>query len=224
MKKILVLTLITIVFSTYSNAQQITIKNIESRLITHQGVEFIGELKDRNNDIYSFSDWNNNAIIFVDHKRYLLSNINFNVSTNKFDSRIKRGELFCYKNSGIDSISINNLMFKKISNSFYQVLFEKENSLFLKKHDLKYKAGVVNRIDGNEGSPSISLKYRYAVKVDDLFKYIELNKRDILSLLKSEEEEELINSFVKEKGLSYKKEKDVTKIIQYMLQNSSITS
>jgi len=217
------ITLIALLFSTFTFAQQITIKKIESRLVTHQGVEFVGELKDKSSDIYTFSDWNNKGIIFINGKQYLLSNINFNVTTNKFDSRVKRDELFCYKNSEIDSISINNLMFKNIGNSFYEVLYEQENSLFLKKHDLKYKAGVVNRLDGVEGSPLISKKFRYLVKIGDNLKQIELNKKSVLSLVDSVKKVE-IEKFAKEEHLSYKKEKDVTKIIEYMLQHSSIIS
>lgn len=217
------ITLVTLLFSTFTFAQQITIKNIESRLVTHQGIEFVGELRDKGNDFYSFSDWNNKGVIFVEGKQYLLSNINFNVSTNKFESRVKRDELFCYKSSEIDSISINNLMFKKVGNSFYEVLYEQENSLFLKKHDLKYKAGVVNRLDGIEGSPSISKKFRYLVKVDDNLKQIELNKKSVLGLVDSEQMVE-IEKFAKGEHLSYKKEKDVTKIIEYMLQHSTIIS
>ena len=79
----------------YGFAQQhVTINHIQSRLITNEGIEFVGDLKDKNSDLYSFPNWDNQAVLFLDNNRYTLSNINFNVTTNSFDSRINREKLF----------------------------------------------------------------------------------------------------------------------------------
>lgn len=206
----------------YIFAQQITIKYIESRLVTHQGIEFIGELKDKKNDLYSYSNWDNKGVIFVDNKRYYLGNLNFNVSTNSFDSRIKREKFFSYKSSEIDSVTINNHMFKKVSNSFYEVLFETENNLFLKKYEIKYKAGSVSRLDGSIGKSTTALIYKYLIKSDDAIKMISLNKKSILGLLKSEFDKENLETYVKTENLSYKKEEDTIKIFEFILKNSKI--
>ena len=53
MKKIIIVILFCCFQVYQSFAQQITIKHIESRLVTHQGIEFIGELRDKSDDIYS---------------------------------------------------------------------------------------------------------------------------------------------------------------------------
>jgi len=206
----------------YIFAQQITIKYIESRLVTHQGIEFIGELKDKKNDLYSYSNWDNKGVIFVDNKRYYLGNLNFNVTTNSFDSRIKREKFFSYKSSEIDSVTINNHMFKKVSNSFYEVLFETENNLFLKKYEIKYKAGSVSRLDGSIGKSTTALIYKYLIKSDDAIKMISLNKKSILGLLKSEFDKENLETYVKTENLSYKKEEDTIKIFEFILKNSKI--
>jgi hypothetical protein len=131
-KRVLIL-LITYLIYNYSYSQKITIKNIESRLITHQGVEFVGELKDNKaDDLYMLPNWNNEGILFLDNKMYSLANLNFNVSTNSFDSRVDRKKLFSYKNSTIDSVEINKQLFKKVEGVFYEVIYEKEDNLFLK--------------------------------------------------------------------------------------------
>ena len=206
----------------YIFAQQITIKYIESRLVTHQGIEFIGELKDKKNDLYSYTNWDNKGVIFVDNKRYYLGNLNFNVTTNSFDSRIKREKFFSYKSSEIDSVNINNHMFKKVSNSFYEVLFETENNLFLKKYEIKYKAGSVSRLDGSIGKSTTALMYKYMIKSADAIKMISLNKKSILGLLKSEFDKENLETYVKTENLSYKKEEDTIKIFKFILKNSKI--
>ena len=130
MKNLFYFILFYCLFSNNFYGQQITINRIESRLITNQGVEFIGDLFNPNNDLYTFPNWSNNGIIFLDSKSYSLVNINFNVTRNSFESRISRDKLFSFKNSEIDSVSINNLIFKKFGNSFYEVLFEKGNIFF----------------------------------------------------------------------------------------------
>jgi len=158
----------------------------------------------------------------VDNKRYYLSNLNFNVTTNSFDSRIKREKYFSYKSSEIDSVTINNRMFKKVSNSFYEVLFETENNLFLKKYDIKYKAGSVSRLDGSIGKSTTALIYKYLIKSDDAIKMISLNKRSILDLLESEFDKENLETYVKTENLSYKKEEDTIKIFEFILKNSKI--
>ena len=201
-------------------AQKITINYIESRLVTHQGVEFVGVLKDKNNDLYTFPNWNNQGVIFIENNRYFLSNLNFNVATNSFESRIKRDELFSYKNSEIDSVTINNHLFKKVGNSFYEVLYEKDNNLFLKKYDIKYKEGTVSRLNGTVGKASTSLIHTYLVKSYESIESIELNKKDLLNLLKDDNQKDIVEEFVKSEHLSYRNEKDMIEIIEFMVNNS----
>jgi len=62
MKKKGILILLVCFSINYIFAQQITIKYIESRLVTHQGIEFIGELKDKKNDLYSYTNWDNKGV------------------------------------------------------------------------------------------------------------------------------------------------------------------
>jgi hypothetical protein len=219
MKKKGILFLLTCFFASFSFAQQITIKYIESRLVTHQGIEFVGTLKDKNNDLYIFDNWNNKSEIFVDNKRYFLSNLNFNVTSNAFVSRIKRDELFYYKMAEIDAVKINNQLFKKVGNYFYEVLLEKDDTLLLKKYDIKYKVGTVSRLDGTQGKTTRSITYKYLLKSNDAMKMIELNKKSITSLLETNQDQDKLNVYVKSESLTYKKEDDTIKIVGYIIDN-----
>lgn len=218
LKRIVKLVLLSCFLGNYAYGQRITIKSIESRLITHQGAEFIGELKDKNKDLYSFSNWSNEGVLYVGNKKYSLSNINFNVSTNSFDSRIDRERLFSYRNSTLDSVIINDHLFKRVRNSFYEVLCEKGNNQLLKLHSLKYHEGSVNRLSGTVGESKRTLTFKYLIKFEGEFKKIELNKKSILSLLKNKD---LLVKFVKKQNLSYKKEKDVVRILSFIFDNEN---
>lgn len=207
-------------FNNTFYGQQITIKRIESRLITNEGIEFIGNLKDKNSDLYSFPNWNNKGVIFLDSKRYTLSNINFNVTTNSFDSRISRDKLFSFRTNEIDSVLINNLLFKKIGNSFYEVLFETGDNLLLKKHDITFQKGIENRLGGGTlGKTKTLVAYNYLIKSGSLFKRIELKKSSIISLVENGNDKDELENFVKKEHLSYKKVDDIILIFKFILQN-----
>jgi len=222
MKKIIILAIFGGLFSNVFYGQQITIKRIESRLITNEGYEFIGDLKEKNNDLYTYSNWNNNGVLFLDNKTYRLSNINFNITTNSFVSRISRDKLFAFKTSTIDSVSINNLLFKNIGNSFYEVLFEKGDNSFLKKYDIVFQRGIDNRLGGKTlGNTKALVAYNYLIKSGEVFKKVELNKSSIIGLIDDENDKATLISFVKEEKLSYKKVKDVVKIFRFIFENSS---
>lgn len=199
--------------------QQITSIRVECKLITNQGVEFIGEVKDKSNeDIYMMSNWSNQSVLYFNSQEYSLSNINFNVSTNSFDSKIDRIKLFSYNNSTIDSVKINNHLFKKVEDIFYQVLFEQGNNLFLKKFDIKINKGAINRLDLSEGKSFSTLIYIYLIKFDNVFEKVDLNKKSILGLLKNEKDQDKLIEFVKQQNLSYKNEVDVVKMFEYILK------
>jgi hypothetical protein len=217
-KQIVKLTLICCLLGGYSYGQRITIKSIESRLITHQGVEFVGELKDKNNDLYSYPNWSNEGVLFLDSTEYKLSNINFNISTNSFESRIDRKKLFSFKNSLIDSVAINNHLFIRVRNSFYEVLLENGKNQFLKLHSVKYQEGTVNRLDGTVGESRKSVSFKYLIKFDNAFLKIELGKKSILALITDKDS---LMKFVRKERLSYKKEKDIIKMLGFIFENSN---
>jgi len=219
----LVLVMGLVCLNTYG--QQISINRIESRLITNEGIEFIGELNDKSRDIYSFENWKNKGVIHVDGKSYHLNNLNFNVTRNAFESRISLKKLFTYKSGEIDSVEISDLIFKKFGNSFYEVLFEMNNNTFLKKHDITFQKGVENRLGvGTLGKTKTIIAYNYLVKFGNTFKRIELNKSSIINLLDDDNEKNALKDFVENEKLSYKKVNDIIKIFRFILENSSIIS
>jgi len=221
MKKIAKLTLVLLLITNCTFAQKrISIKKIESRLITNEGVEFVGTLRNKNNDHYMFPKWNNNGVIYVDRKMYGLGNINFNITTNSVDSRITQDKLFMFQSSSVDSISINNRLFKKVGTLLYEVLFERQNSMLLKKYDVEYEAGQVGRMGVVQGPGPTSVVFKYVVvKPGKRMENIELNKRSILEIF--ENEREALESYAKKEHLSFRKEEDIVKMLNFLSTSSS---
>lgn len=220
MKKNIIKVLIVFLFYANCYSQRITIKYVESKLVTHQGIEFIGDLKDNRENEYAYSNWSNHGVFFVDGKAYYLSNINFNITTNSFESRLNRDQLFSYKSSNLDSVSLNNILYKKVSDLFYEVLLSKGNNSFLKKYDIAYQAGILNRLDGTVSKSNAFVTYKYLIKFEDEFTQIEFNKKSILSLVK-DDFQNVLEEFIDKEKLSYKRENDIVKILEFMFKNSS---
>ncbi len=221
MKKIAKLTLVLLLIANCTFAQKrISIKKIESRLITNEGVEFVGTLRDKNNDHYMFPKWSNNGVIYVGRKMYGLGNINFNITTNSVDSRITQDKLFMFQSSSVDSISINNHLFKKVGTLLYEVLFERQNSMLLKKYDVIYEAGGVGRMGVVQGPGPTSVVFKYVVvKPGKRMENIELNKRSVLEIF--ENERDVLESYAKEEHLSFRKEEDIIKMLRFLSTSSS---
>lgn len=221
MKKIATLTLLLFISANFVTAQKrVTIKKIESRLITNEGIEFIGTLRDKNNDHYMFPRWSNNGVLYADNKVYGIGNINFNITTNAIDSRITKDKLFMFNSSHVDSISINNHLFKKVGNLFYEVLFEKENNMFLKKYDIKYKSGYEGRMGGVTGPSQTSVVFKYVVVDSDRkIKRVELSKKSILEAF--ENKKELLETYAKKENLSFRKEQDIIKMLEFITNYTS---
>jgi hypothetical protein len=221
MKNIAKLTLIVLLVANCSFAQKrVTIKRIESRLITNEGIEFVGTLRDKNTDEYMFPRWSNSGIIFVDNKMYGIGNINFNISTNSVDSRITQDKLFMFQSSSVDSISINNHLFKKVGTMFYEVLFENHNNMLLKKYDVKHEKVQRGRMGVVQGSGKTYIEANYiVVKPDNKRSNIELNKKSVLEIF--ENESDVLENYAKEENLSFRKEEDVIKMLKYLSSTSS---
>ena len=109
MNKINKISLLFCLIGNVMIAQNVTIKKVESKLLTHEGVEFDGKLINKSKDLHMFKDWKNNGVIYIDGNTYRISNINFNVSTNQIDSQMKDGKYFIYqtKFDGRGSTSYN---------------------------------------------------------------------------------------------------------------------
>jgi len=219
MKKALILIVLNCIVLT-AVAQRITIESIETKLLTQQGVDFVGKVAESKNDLHLFPTWRNNGVLFYNDNEYQISNLNYNISENKVSCKLKNGKYFVFRSMDIPMFSINNRLFKKKGRSYFEVLLEEDEAYFYKRYDVKYKDGVKHRMGGgNVSSSRFVLAHSYLIKSGDVTKTLESNKKSILEFFKSQQT--ILKKFVKEHKLSYKKESDLVKIISYMLKNAN---
>lgn len=221
MKKIFLTLILSCLVIVPAIGQSLTIQSVETKLITNQGIEFFGSVAEKEkNDIYLNPTWKNKGELFVDGQKYIIRNLNFNISKNEVSCRLKNGKYFVFSSVDVREFSISNKLFKKNGRSYYEVLVEEDNTYFYKRYDVRYQEGVTHRIGGGTvGSGRMSTSYAYLIKKGSESKTIELSKKSILSLFKDQQDE--LKKFVKEKDLSYKKEEDLITIISHMLKMES---
>ncbi|PCI09617.1 MAG: hypothetical protein COB73_05105 [Flavobacteriaceae bacterium] len=218
MKKTILTLVLSCILIIPAISQTLTIKSVETKLITNQGVEFFGKIVEKEkNDIYLNTTWRNTGELHVDGKEYIIRNINFNISKSEVSCKLKNGKYFVFSSTDVRKFKINDQLFKKNGRLYYEVLVEEDNTYFYKRYDVRYQEGVTHRIGGGTvGSGRMSTSFAYLIKNGSESKTIELNKKSVLSLFDDQQEE--LKKFVKENHLSYKNEKDLITIVSHMLK------
>lgn len=174
--------------------------------------------------VYLFANWNNYAIIHTsDNQKFILRNINLNLKRNTFESKIGQDSLFTFSFNNIDKFVVNSIVFKNYywddDNRVYQVIFEDDNFSILKAFSLKLVEGSANPMINRKTDRYIK-KERYYVKKDDKIIQFKLTKKRILKLVGDDENKALeIQEYAKGNKLSFKKENDVQKILEYSGKN-----
>jgi len=169
--------------------------------------------------IYYFPTYNNKgSIITATGRKYSIANINFNIYSNNFDSKMSPDSIYVFDNNQIKSVEVNNKMFKTYFNSeesknkIYQVIYEGDNITLLRKDKIVYKE-VRDPLNINEPKASYTKVTNYYVKKADNIKKIVLKKKSMLRFFNNEKN--IVADYAKKNNLSFKKERDVSIILKY---------
>lgn len=201
-------------------SQILTVQIVETRLYTNQGVSFLGREVEMNKDSYLYPTWRNNTILYVNGNKYELSNVNFNISTSSLTCKLNNGKYFVFGGSEVQKFSMNGKLFRKNGRAYFEVLVEEGNTYFYKRYDVRQKDAATHRLGmGQKGASHSVTSYSYLVKYGRESKTIELSKNSILELFS--DKKEVLKKYVKDNDLSYKKERDLIKIVRYMLKNEN---
>lgn len=220
MKNLVLVILVALGSFSFTTAQVLTIKKVETKLLTNQGVEFVGTLIDKEKDLYLFPNWRNHGTLYINGEELAINNINFNISKNAISCELKDDKEFLFRSADILKFSINGQTFKKNGRAYFEVLVEEQSTYFYKRYDVSYSEGVTHRIGGGKvGSGKMSASYTYLVKRGNQSKTIEMNKKSVQEYFENDEDE--LKAYVKKNHLSYHKEEDLIKIISHMLKHST---
>ena len=172
---------------------------------------------------YLFDEWNNDAEIqTLTGERFLVKNINLNISRNAFEAKINDNDsIFSFTFNNIKQIIINGKSYKNYyyneDNRVYELIYSGKNFTLLKGFDVKLVTG--------SGNPMVNRSNDKYVKKESYFlrsnseKTIEnfkMNKRSLNRLFeKSAVDLNRILGFIDSGNLSYKDEKDVISMLEF---------
>lgn len=167
---------------------------------------------------YLFSDWKNDGTFYINGKYYKTINVNYNVLNDDIETMVGKDSILVYDKYKIDSLEINGRKFKKQNNhSIYEVLFEGNNTVLIKKYKVDIIEGTYNVAQGKYDKTKIKVSDIYYIKNGENITKYNVNKKSILELCKGNEAK--IKKYVKENKFSYKKDADIARILLY---NSSL--
>ena len=172
---------------------------------------------------YLFDEWNNDGEIqTLTGERFLVRNINLNISRNAFEAKINDNDsIFSFTFNNIKQIIINGKSYKNYyyneDNRVYELIYSGNNFTLLKGSNVKLVTG--------SGNPMVNRSNDKYVKKESYFmrsnseKTIEnfkMNKRSLNRLFeKSAVDLNRIRGFMDSGNLSYKDEKDVIRMLEF---------
>jgi len=167
---------------------------------------------------YLFDSWENNAVVFtVDNYKFKLKNINLNIKSNSFLSKINKDSIFTFNMNDIEKIIINNRVYKNIysekGKNICEVIFESDNFSVLKSFHIQKVDGSPNPMINRKNDKIIRKKRFYVLKNKTLENF-RFSKRKVLALV-SPENLSTVKEYVKQNNLSYRNEIDVKQILNF---------
>lgn len=173
---------------------------------------------------YLYDSWFNQSKIYFKDKVYNISSFNYNVYSDRFEAKLSKDSVLIINPDGVNKVVMNNKTFERYydpetqKNYYFEQLIKFDHYILVKKYTKKVKSGSVNPLTKQKLTNDILVQdehfYLNDVNNENDLRVIKLNKSEILSRINKEHLEQ-VKSFVKEKGLNYKDEKDIIKIITY---------
>ena len=171
--------------------------------------------------VYLFDEWNNNAEIHtLSNERFLVRNINLNINRNAFEAKLTDSDsIFSFNFNNIKQIVINDKTYKNYyyndDNRVYEIIYESNNFSIMKGFSIKLVSSSGNPMV-NRSNDKYAKFSSYFIKKNNSIKPFKLRKRSIYNLLNDDKNIiSIIESYVVNKKLSYKREDDVVQILEY---------
>ena len=172
---------------------------------------------------YLFEEWNNDAEIqTLTGERFLVKNINLNISRNAFEAKINDNDsIFSFTFNNIKQIIINGKSYKNYyyneDNRVYELIYSGRNFTLLKGFDVKLVTGSGNPMVNRSNDKYVKKEsYFLRSKSEKTIENFKMNKRSLNRLFeKSAVDLNRILGFIDSGNLSYKDEKDVISMLEF---------
>ena len=179
--------------------------------------------KDIDGSIHLFKDWNSRAFVYTrDGQKIILEKVNFNILEDVFQSQITKDSMFSFRINKFDRIELKNKVYKNVyanaKDKVYEVIYESDKLSIYKGYDVEILAASNDPMAGRTRN-KYSQKSKYFVKRSNNFMPFRMSKKGILNLIDDKNNVKEVQKFVKENKLSYKKDRDLKRILDYSLKN-----
>ena len=172
---------------------------------------------------YLFDEWNNDGEIqTLTGERFLVRNINLNISRNAFEAKVNDNDsIFSFNFNNIKQIIINDKYYKNYfyneDNRVYELVYTGNTFSILKGFAVKLVTGSGNPML-NRSNDKYVKKESYFIRSTDkkTIESFKMNKRSLNKLFENcFKDVNRILAFIDSANLSYKDEKDVIRMLEY---------
>jgi hypothetical protein len=169
--------------------------------------------------VYLFDEWATNGYVISGDKRFVFPKMNFNVSQGAVVSKFSKDSIFNIGLTGYDMILLNGKVFKSIynpargGNVMYQVIYEGPDYSLVKDFSIEIKESDPNPMV-NRSRRKIVKKEHYFMVEGARFTKIKPSKKAIAKI--AGDKSQAVIKYVKSARLSYKKDEDLVKILNYL--------
>ena len=172
---------------------------------------------------YLFDEWNNDGEIqTLTGERFLVRNINLNISRNAFEAKINDNDsIFSFNFNNIKQIIINGKNYKNYfyneDNRVYELVYTGKTFSILKGFTVKLVTGSGNPMV-NRSNDKYVKKESYFIRSTDtkIIESFKMNKRSLTKLFENSlKDVGRILAFIDSGNLSYKDEKDVIRMLEF---------
>ena len=172
---------------------------------------------------YLFDEWNNDGEIqTLTGERFLVRNINLNISRNAFEAKVNDNDsIFSFNFNNIKQIIINGKYYKNYfyneDNRVYELVYSGKTFSILKGFTVKLVTGSGNPMV-NRSNDKYVKKESYFIRSTDkkTIESFKMNKRSLNKLFENNlKDVSRILAFIASGNLSYKDEKDVIRMLEF---------
>ena len=172
---------------------------------------------------YLFDEWNNDGEIqTLTGERFLVRNINLNISRNAFEAKVNDNDsIFSFNFNNIKQIIINGKYYKNYfyneDNRVYELVYSGKTFSILKGFTVKLITGSGNPMV-NRSNDKYVKKESYFIRSTDkkTIESFKMNKRSLNKLFENNlKDVSRILAFIGSGNLSYKDEKDVIRMLEF---------
>ena len=175
---------------------------------------------------YLFDEWNNDGEIqTLTGERFLVRNINLNISRNAFEAKINDNDsIFSFNFNNIKQIIINGKNYKNYfyneDNRVYELVYTGKTFSILKGFTVKLVTGSGNPMV-NRSNDKYVKKESYFIRSTEtkIIESFKMNKRSLNKLFENSfKDVGRILAFIDSGNLSYKDEKDVIRMLEFAFE------